>query len=143
MSSLLSRAKVKRENAENSYKKISTDDAYLDDCCYNLQQCIEFTLKFIVEENGESYVENHDIRAQLNKLKSLGLDVPERDSLRQIASTLNSWEAESRYSNNFLADIEDIDESRRIADALINFAESLICETDPSMDAFPESRIKP
>lgn len=47
MSKLLERAKVKRENAENSYKKIQLNDAYLDDCCYNLQQAVEMTLKYL------------------------------------------------------------------------------------------------
>ena len=73
MSKLYERALVKLENAENGYKKISQNDAYLDDCCYNLQQSIEMMLKYCVEMSGESYVENHDIRAQINKLDKKGV----------------------------------------------------------------------
>lgn len=66
MSKLLRRAKTKYNNAQNSFSRIAEDDAYADDCYYNLQQCIEFTLKYLIEVNGKRYVENHDIRAQLN-----------------------------------------------------------------------------
>lgn len=38
MSKLLRRAKVKLQNVENNYAKIGVDDAYLDDCCYNLHK---------------------------------------------------------------------------------------------------------
>ena len=71
MSKLLARAKAKKYSADNSYNLMSIDDAYIDECCFNLQQAIEFTLKYLVEMSGERYIENHDIRAQINKLKSL------------------------------------------------------------------------
>lgn len=41
MSKLLARAKVDLKNANDDYKRMGTDDAYVDDCCYNLQQAIE------------------------------------------------------------------------------------------------------
>ena len=131
MSKLLARAKVKRANAENDYILIPDDDAYLDDCCYNLQQAIEFTLKYIVELNGCNYMETHDLRPQLNKLKSLGVSVPCADRIRHMASTLNSWEAESRYNDEFTSLIEDVDEARELADELIAYADSLVQEVTP------------
>ena len=71
MSKLLARAKAKKSSAENSYNNMSLDDAYIDECCFNLQQAIEFTLKYLVEMSGERYIENHDIRAQINKLNKI------------------------------------------------------------------------
>ena len=126
MSKLLARAKVKRANAENNYMRISEDDAFLDDCCYNLQQAIEFTLKYIVELNGCNYMETHDLRPQLNKLKSLGVEIPNAEKIRRMASTLNSWEAESRYNDEFTSLIEDVDEAMELADELIAYADSLV-----------------
>lgn len=130
MSKLLQRAVVKRENAENSYMKIDINDSYVDDCCYNLQQTIEFCLKYIVELNGENYAENHDVRAQLNRLKALGVQLPFFDDIRRIASTLNSWEAESRYNDDFVGMSEDIEEAREIADKLIDYCNSLVRDAD-------------
>ena len=130
MSKLLNRAKVKMNNALNDYNLISNDDAYLDDCCYNLQQAIEMTLKFLVELQGSAYVMNHDILAQLNTLRRLEINIPYYDELRHMAVTLNSWEAESRYKDNFCAVMEDIDAAILYAKELISFADSKIKQND-------------
>lgn len=128
MSKLLARAKVKLANAENDYYKLSVDDAYVDDCCYNLQQTIEYCLKYIVEMNGENYVENHDVRAQLNKLDDLNVELPFKQDIRKIATTINSWEAESRYNDDFTALKEDIDDAKKLANEMIKYCDSLIIE---------------
>lgn len=121
MSKLLARARVKLENAERSYIKIGQDDAYLDDCCYNLQQALELGLKYIIEMQGENYPETHDIRAQLNKIRSLDMDLPWADDIRHLASTINGWEAESRYNDDFTSVIEDVDEVLDIARQLLRY----------------------
>ncbi len=128
MSKLLARAKVKRVNAEHSYHSLALDDAYLDDCCYHLEQSIELGLKYLVEMQGEDYVENHDLRAQLNKLKSLGCELPFAEGIRRMAATLNSWEAESRYNDDFTALMEDVEEARALADQVLAYCESLVEE---------------
>lgn len=126
MSKLLARAKAKLFSAENSYNYISLDDAYVDECCFNLQQSIEFALKYLVEMNGEHFVENHDIRAQINKLKKLDVYIPCEEKLRYLASTINSWEVETRYNDNFVALLEDIEDVRKIASELIDYCDSLV-----------------
>lgn len=126
MSKLLARAKVKYINAKNNYKMIAEDDAFLDDVCYNLQQCIEYCLKYMVEMQGEAYIENHDVRAQINRLKGLGVDIPEEEKLRLMASLLNSWEAETRYNDDFLAVAEDIDAVMQIASVLLTHCDALV-----------------
>ena len=128
MSKLLARAHVKFRNAEFDYTNIGTDDAFLDDCCYNLQQCIELALKYIVEMNGENYVENHDVRSQLNKLKTMDVELPFFSSIRRLASTLNDWEAESRYNDDFTALIEDVEDARRLAREMLQYCDSLVQE---------------
>lgn len=126
MSKLLSRAKVAYEIAEHSISKIQTDDCYLDCCCYNLQQSIEFSLKFLVEMTGQQFAENHDIRANINLLNKMGYHVSFEKDLRNMASTLYSWETESRYKESFVATLEDINEAFTYALELIKEAESKI-----------------
>ena len=126
MSKLLARAKAKKFNVDNSYHYLSVDDAYIDECCFNLQQAIEFTLKYLVEMNGERYIENHDIRAQINKLKSLDIYIPCEDKLRLMASTLNSWAVETRYNDNFVALLDDINDARIIMEELIDYCDKLV-----------------
>lgn len=128
MSKLYPRALVKYENAMNSYKKLGVDDAYVDDCCYNLQQTLELLLKYMVEMRGNRYAENHDVRAQLNKLSSAGIALPCFDKIRNMASTINSWEAESRYLDSFVATIEDIDDVRNIVEELLEYCKTLAIE---------------
>ena len=126
MSKLLARAKVKKFSADNSYNYISVDDAYIDECCFNLQQAIEFCLKYLVEISGEKYIENHDIRAQMSILKRLEKYIPCEEQLRQMASTLNSWAVETRYNDNFVALIEDIEDAKVIAEELIIYCDKQV-----------------
>lgn len=142
MSKLLSRAKVKLENAESNYNKMQGEDAYRDDCCYNLQQSIEMSLKAIVELNGFKYAENHDLRANLNILNREGIEVPMQQEIRSMASTLYSWETETRYKDSFSSLIEDIDQAMEIARTLIKYAESLIKTDDvTAMEDIPTKKI--
>lgn len=128
MSKLLARAKAKKFNADNSYFFIPNDDAYIDECCFNLQQTIELCLKYIVEMSGEEYAESHDIRAQMNILKRIDQYIPCEEKLRMIASTINSWAVETKCNDNFSALIEDIADARIIASELIEYCETLVCE---------------
>ena len=109
---------------------MALDDAYTDECCFNLQQTIEFCLKYLVEMAGSRYVENHDIRAQIKKLKQLGKYIPCEEKLRVLASTINSWETETRYNDNFVALLEDIDEVMKMAEELIEYCEKQVNVVD-------------
>ena len=109
MSKLLRRAKTKLDNAISSYGKIASDDVYLDDCCFNLQQGIEFVLKYMVEMTGQRYAQNHDIRAQLNLLDKAGVKYRHKIDLRNMAVTINEWKDAARYNDSFVAVVEDVE----------------------------------
>ena len=141
MSKLLSRAKISLEHAQADYSKITQNDCYLDSCCFHLQQSIEFILKGIVEMNGAQFAENHDIRANLNILNRLNIDIPCEKELRTFASTLYSWESESRYKDSFIAAVKDIDEIFVIAQTLIGYITSKIEPIDVEEVEFPEGRL--
>lgn len=130
MSKLLARAKVNLKNANDDYKQMGIDDAYVDDCCYNLQQAIEKTLKYIVEMNGNKYATNHDIRANINILNRIGAVCPAEKELRSLASTLYEWETSSRYRDDFVAVKEDIDAAMKVAETVIAYADSLCVKVE-------------
>lgn len=140
MSSLLAKAKVKLINARNDYKCIGQDDAFLDDCCYNLQQAIELALKYSVKCYGIRYIENHDIRAQLNSLKGVGVTVPDYDRLRILAEEINRWEKTSRYFEDFTESLDTVEEVFRICENVINFAEKIVVEQAPQVNEIPDRR---
>lgn len=126
MSKLLSRAEVSFENANHNYGRIHIDDCYMDACCYNLQQSIEFSLKFLVEMTGQQYAENHDIRANINILNRVDYHVSYEKELRNMASTLYSWETESRYKDSFVAVLTDVEEAFIYAKAILEEAKNKI-----------------
>lgn len=133
MSKLLSRAKASLLMADYIYTRIGEDDVYLDACCFNLQQAIEFSLKFVVEMTGNPYAENHDIRANLNILARNNYKLPMEKKLREKANLLYSWETESRYKESFLAAIDDVKEVFTLARQLLLYAEALLtpAEVEP------------
>lgn len=141
MSKLLSRSKIAFEHALTDYAKINSDDCYLDSCCFHLQQCVEFLLKGIVEMNGLQYAENHDIRANLNILNRQNIEIPYEKELRLLASTLYSWETESRYKESFIAAIKDVDEVFEIAKELIKYSCSQIEIITVEEAEFPNKKL--
>lgn len=139
MSRMLTRAKHRLIGAKNYRTYAGNDDSFVDSLCFDVQQSLEFVLKALVELHGADYVENHDIRAQLNKLDSLGVEVPYAQELRNMSVTINSWETESRYKDSFIATLSDVDKVIFITEELINFADSFIqVETLTEVDAFKD-----
>lgn len=128
MSKLLRRAKARFESAKMQYSRISEDDAYLDMCCFDLQQVIEFTLKFIVESNGSKYKVGHNLLLQLADIEQLGIDIPDKSFYLSNASIFNTWETQTRYFDDFTAVISLVDETVHKIPALFEFADSLVKE---------------
>lgn len=141
MSKLTSRAKVSFEHAQSDYLKIYEEDAYMDSCCFHLQQTIEFLLKAIVELNGLRYAENHDIRANLNILNRENISLPQEKELRSKADILYKWETESRYKDSFLAAVKDIEEVMTIAKVLFSHIESMLSERVCVETEFPNHKL--
>lgn len=52
MSKLLHRAHTKLALAQYSIERINEDDAFLDSACFEIQQSIEFALKYWIELSG-------------------------------------------------------------------------------------------
>ena len=123
MSKLYSRAKVRLHSAENNWKMRKEDDAYIDAACFDLQQSIEFSLNALIKLHGDNYVQNHDLRAQLNKLAKLNVDYDVFQKIAQNASTFNSWETEARYENSFTALEEDVQLAFQISKELLSIVD--------------------
>lgn len=136
MSKLLARSKAKLDGARFYRTRLSIDDAYLDSMCFEVQQSLEFALKALVELNGSRYVENHDIRAQLNLLDKLGVQTPHAQELRNMAITINSWETDSRYKDSFVATVSEVDLVVKYTEDVIAFAETFVKVSVRDLDAF-------
>lgn len=71
-------------------------------------------------------MQNHDVRVQINKLRSINIEVPFDQELREYTTTLNSWKAESRCTGSFLAIFDNVKVLLRLAEDIILFVEDKI-----------------
>lgn len=133
MSKLFNRGKIRFQSAQANWNHRLEDDAFVDAACFDLQQAIEFILKYLVEMQGEAFIRNHDLNAQLNKLARLGIWAPVLEKIKSKAYIFNSWETETRYKDNFVALNSDVIEAFEICEELIQFVEEF-CATHTTVD---------
>lgn len=107
MSKLLLKAKINLERAEDAYKRMSIDELYRDECCYQIQQAIEKSLKYVLEVNKISYKFKHSLKPLIDIVENLSIKVP--NDIKDKVDMLDSWESESRYNDNFYALKKDIE----------------------------------
>lgn len=121
MSRLYERGLTYLKSAKHAWTQRFEDDMNIDLACFLLQQSIEFLLKYSVELSGQKYVENHDLRAQINKLKNAGIQNDVLIKIQEKASTYNKWETETRYKDNFSVVSSDVEEAISLCEELISF----------------------
>lgn len=142
MSKLLVRARNFLDGAQFCYSKMATDASFIDQCCFNLWQSIDFSLKFLVEQEGVNYVLTHSLKAQLNKLDQVHSKLlPDclKEQIRCMANTLEGWRDDARYDDDFIATKDDVDDAMSIAKTLIAIGEStyeLIPKDMQNLNAF-------
>lgn len=112
------------------YSKISDDDAYLDMCCFDLHQVIEFTLKFIAKPKGSRCKADHNLLIQLSDIEWLGIEIPDKSFYLSNASIINTWETQTRCLDDFTAVMSLADKVIEKIPELIKFADSLAEEDD-------------
>ena len=130
MSKFIGNGKVRFESALEEYKKSQKNpelcESYISLSCFDFQQSIEFFLKGIVELQGNRPMENHDLRAQLNKLEIPNALRKTINHIRMNADTFNSWETKSRYNDSFVATIKDIELAINICRNLERHCDKLV-----------------
>jgi HEPN domain-containing protein len=90
-----------------------------------VQQAIEMALKYYVTLIGKNYVENHEIRANINVLRDAGAGSELLRKLYTEAATINSWESGSRYDEAFSVVFEDLERCIAYADELITMLSNM------------------
>ena len=110
MSKLFSRSKYKLKSALYDLQNVASDDSALDSACFNLQQSLEFALKYIFECEGYVYPWGHSISKIISALESY-IDIPGSVSVfKDKAGIYTAWESESRYTDSFIGSIKDANE---------------------------------
>lgn len=125
MSKLLNRSITKLDIAELAWSRRNMDDTYVDDACFNIQQSMEMTLKYLIELSGNLYPKSHRIESLISVLDGIGASAPQVDAIRNKAALYSAWEAESRYLDDFSALSSDVLEAIPLAKDLIEYAKSV------------------
>ncbi len=86
------------EVAEKLIQYYQSDELYLNDVAYNLQQCIEKMLKAFLECKGVTVPQTHSIRKLVEMSKNNGSVIVITDWIRDNQYEIESWESETRYN---------------------------------------------
>ena len=74
--------------------------------------------------NNDNYDSNRIHPLMQKKVNEIYWLIEEK--LRLLASTINSWEVETRCNDNFVALLEDINDVKKIADELIEYCDKQV-----------------
>ena len=121
MTNLLDRSIMRYKTAKRNRQETTYDDAWCDGICFDLQQAIEFLLKWKLENLGVIAPKTHDILVLCDLLVENGCDVYAVPNLKERASMITSWETASRYGTGVLTTKNAVDEVVRIYEDLTNF----------------------
>ena len=97
--------------AEKTKIFYASDEAYVNDIAYNLEQCVEKTLKAFLECVGVTIPNTHSISKLIRMSENNGSAVKITEWLKLHAFELESWEAETRYNFDFSIQKQNIDEA--------------------------------
>lgn len=96
--------------ALSNIRDYEQDEAFLNDTAYNLQQCVEMTLKAFLECVGVTVPETHQLRKLINMSKNNGSPVIITDWIIEHAGEISEWEAETRYNFDYYLELQFVQE---------------------------------
>lgn len=94
-------------------KYYKNDEMYLNDVAYNLQQCVEKTLKAFLECKGVTVPQTHNVRKLVSMSRNNGSAVVITDWIEQHQFEIEAWEADTRYNFDLCLEAEHIDTGLR------------------------------
>lgn len=105
-------------------KQPRTEDIYLEDLCFEIQQAAEKAIKAVLLFNGIQFRFVHDLAELLTLLEQHG--IPLSEEIR-TAAELTDYAVEARYPSLFEPVTEDeFKDALGIAEAVVAWAESQI-----------------
>lgn len=94
--------------AANLVKFYKNDEMYLNDVAYNLQQCIEKTIKAFLECKGVTVPQTHSIRKLIAMSKNNGSVAVITEWIEENQYEIETWESDTRYNFDISLEAERI-----------------------------------
>ena len=104
------RAKHNYDNAVLVLKHYKTDELYLLDAAYKLQQSVEFTLKAFLECKGVTVPETQQVNKLLRMTKDNGSACIITPWIAKNAIQLSEWESNTRYNFDYYLELSSVQE---------------------------------
>ena len=89
-------------------KYYEQDEMYLNDVAYNLQQCIEKTLKAFLECKGVTVPQTHSIHKLISMSKNNGSSAIITEWIESNQYEIETWESDTRYNFDMSLEFERI-----------------------------------
>ncbi len=105
--------------------KNASDESLINMASYHIEQAVEKTIKFLIENDGYEYPRTHNIETLISFADENGVDLMLNDYIIDHAEMFSSWEAKTRYLLDYLVDIKKV--------------ETAIDEVDQYLDTVMES----
>jgi HEPN domain-containing protein len=116
---------LNRARSSLAQARAQSPDVYLEDLCFNAQQCAEKALKALSLHRGLRFPYVHDVGQLLNMLRQHGEQVP---PLVDAARRLTDYAVEVRYPG--LAEAvssQEYAEAIGLAENVLRWVEELVC----------------
>ncbi len=94
--------------ASNLMRFYKSDEMYLNDVAYNLQQCVEKVLKAFLECKGVTVPQTHNIHKLVSMSKNNGSVVVITDWIEQHQYEIETWESDTRYNFDICMEVDRI-----------------------------------
>lgn len=103
--------------AELIIKEATDDEAYLNYAGYHLQQAVELSIKFVLEENGIEYPYTHDITQLIYACKENNVSDGFTDYVDEHSEMFTIWESKTRYVTNYNLEAEKVKRAAKEVEA--------------------------
>ena len=100
------------------------DDEQLNIIAYHLQQALELSIKYTLEQNGIEYPKTHSIEQLVRIADQNKVSLNLTEYLEDHCEMFSQWEEKSRYVLGYLVELKKIDRAIKEMDAyFLSFTE--------------------
>lgn len=130
------------EVAEKLMQYYQSDELYLNDVAYNLQQCIEKMLKAFLECRGVTVPRTHSIRKLTEMSKNNGSAIVITEWIRKNQYEIETWESETSYNFDVCLEADRIQEGLKEVRKFLEINEMSPCLSENITDEVKTELLK-
>ncbi|MCH1942421.1 HEPN domain-containing protein [Holdemania massiliensis] len=135
---LFDKAQQNLKVAKKIYTLAEEDDVYLNYVAYHLQQAVEMTLKYYLEENGINYPKTHDIDQLIRIIHKDNVPCPITEYIDEHSEMFSLWESKTRYVLNYQTERRKIERALEEVNVFVIDAKNSFLKTNGFINCHPD-----